>query len=274
MLADCHWHTMGRETAADIGKALDIAGLDRAVLIAPYFGEGIYYPGMPIEEANKWLAKIASELPDRVFGFAWIEPKFPGAVQEVERCINDYRLHGFKMIPNHWSPIDEAIFPVYEKIQEVRAPTLFHSGIDHGFGDSSRFCQPILFEVLINFPRLRFALAHIGWPWVDECIALLGRFRHEAEQYTGPGVKQCQMFIDITPGTPPVYREDALRKALAYCGDDSLIWGSDSHPTGAERARRVLESDRQIFTQQLGAAASSQQKIFGDNLMAFLKMDS
>ena len=174
-----------------------------------------------MEEANRWLGRIAADLPDRVYGFAWIEPTLPGShPQEAERCINDYRLHGFKMCPNHWSPTDEAVFPVYEKMQEVRAPALFHAGILHGYRDSSRFCQPILFEALINFPRLRFALAHMAWPWVDECLALFGRFRHEMEQRMGAGVgaETCQMFIDLTPGTPPVYREDALHKALAYAG--------------------------------------------------------
>jgi predicted TIM-barrel fold metal-dependent hydrolase len=81
------------------------------------------------------------------------------------------------MIPDHWYPYDEFMYPIYEKAEKLGVPIIFHSGILFGFKDSSRFCRPVNYEVLLNFPDLKFALAHISWPWVDECIALWGRFR-------------------------------------------------------------------------------------------------
>src|SRR5574340_948191 len=100
------------------------------------------------------MAKMGRELPDRVIPFAWIEPTLPRAVEEVERCIVDYGLRGVKMIPNHWYPTDEAVFPVYARIEELGVPIIFHSGILYGYEDCSRFCRPVLYEALINFPGI------------------------------------------------------------------------------------------------------------------------
>ncbi len=272
MLLDCHVHTEGTETAAEIVAALDRAGTDRAILFAPYHGGEVGYPGTGMEDANRWLGGIARELPDRVIGFCWIEPTLPGAVQELERCIGDYGLAGVKMIPNHWYPTDKVAFPVYEEIQELGVPVIFHAGILYGYEDGSRFCQPVLYEALINFPGVRFALAHLAWPWVDECLATYGRFRAQYRTYHGkrPAVREMQMWIDLTPGTPPAWRADALRKALAFAGPEHLIWGSDSTPHHAEGALRIREQDRQILTSQLGLPADAQEEIFGGNLERFL----
>ena len=107
----------------------------------------------------------------------------------------------------------------YRRAQELGVPILFHSGILWSWGDTSRFCRPCEFEVLMEYPRVRFALAHISWPWTDECLAVVGKISHmrRARGYEGP-----QAFVDLTPGTPPVYREEALRRALAYVGEDGL----------------------------------------------------
>jgi len=271
MVTDCHWHTTGKETTGEIAQAIEQAGLDRAILFAPYIPLGDD-AGMPMPEANQWMAGVARELPDRVIGFAWIEPTLPGAVDEVERCVQDYGLRGIKMIPNHWYPTDEAVFPVYEKIQELQVPIIFHSGILYGYQDGSRFCRPAFYEALINFPRIRFALAHISWPWVDECLAVYGRFRHQWHVYHGkrPEVREIQMYIDTTPGAPLPWRADALQKALAFAGEDCLIWGSDALPGNSQYARQILESDRRILSQQLGVSAATQEKYFGGNLSRFL----
>ena len=69
------------------------------------------------------MLKIVAENPERLIGFAWIDPLLPNAKNEVERVIVDYRLQGIKMIPNHLYPYEERIFPVYERIEELGLPS-------------------------------------------------------------------------------------------------------------------------------------------------------
>ena len=81
------------------------------------------------------------------------------------------------------------------------------------------------------------------------------------------------MFIDLTPGTPPIYREELLRRAytIGYDVADSLLWGSDSFVPGydPEGVRRWVERDRKILD-SLGVPEEAQEKLFGGNLERFL----
>jgi len=286
MLFDCHVHSRGNETVDEVIDAMDRAGVDKAIIFAPYpgrFGEAAGLNRKPTEymqfsyldvseerqrESTRFISKLQSEAPDRIVAFAWIEPRLRNAVENIEEAVTKYECRGIKMIPDHWYPYEPRFFPIYEKIQELNIPVIFHSGILFGFKDSSRFCRPCNYEVLINFPELRFALAHISWPWTDECIALFGRFR--ANLRRDPKAKTMQMYIDITPGTPSFYRREALRRALLYGAEDYMIFGSDSRASNFDNARRIAEMDRGIL-RELGYKSEVIEKIQSRNVERFLK---
>ena len=80
-------------------------------------------------------------------------------------------------------------------------------------------------------PGLRFALAHISWPWCDECIAVYGKLLNAIGRNGGDAVPE--MFIDTTPGTPKIYRRDALSKVytVGYDVFDHVMFGSDCRTT-------------------------------------------
>ncbi|MEN6478672.1 MAG: amidohydrolase family protein [Anaerolineales bacterium] len=266
MIIDIHVHAFGQETAGAVVAGLDAAGIDKCCLFAPPPHTEETARCWEMREATDFVLALAAEAPDRILPFAWIEPTLPGAVDELAYAV-DHGAKGIKMIPNHWYPSDEAVFPVYEKAGELGVPLLFHSGILFLHGDSSRFCRPVFYEPLLHFPKVRFALAHISWPWVDECLAVYGRFRalHD-EDHAEP-----QMWIDTTPGTPPAWRTDALRKTLCYAGHEHMLWGSDA--TGnevGEYGRRVLHGDRRILHSELGASADTERRWLGENALRFL----
>jgi len=266
MIIDCHVHGWGKESAKEIIKGMDAAGLDKIVLFTPppRWDEG--EEPLTMRQAADWLAQIVAQAPERIIPFTWIEPTLPDAIEALEYAVRDLGFKGVKMIPNHWYPYDEAVFPVYEKIQELGVPILFHSGILWGHSDGSRFCRPAFYEALIHFPKVRFALAHIGWPWVDECLAVAGRFRAEAER-TG---KAMQMWVDTCPGTPPMWRTEALQKALAYVGDERLLWGSDTFGPSIAHAAETLASDRRILREVLGGNAETERRWLSENALRFL----
>jgi len=268
MVIDCHVHTGGYETAGEILTAMDAAGLDRIVLISHQpESDNPGWPRISTREALDHTARVAGEALDRIVPFAWIEPRLPEAVGELERAVSELGYRGVKLIPNHWYPCDEAVFPVYAKAQELGVPVLFHAGILFANGDSSRFCRPVYYEALLHFPRLRFALAHMAWPWVDECLAVYGRFRSYA-QNTGMPI---QMWIDTCPGTPAYWRPEALRKALGYCGSEHLLWGSDSNTQNlGSYAPQVLAMDRRILREELGEDSATEQRWLSGNVAAFL----
>jgi len=264
MYSDCHIHWRDDADGQDVLKAMDEQGMEKAVLIGPHRTE----TNEQAVESIGVIADICAEDPDRLLGLAWIEPTLSEAVQHVEMAIGDYHLTGIKMIPDHWYPYEERFFPVYGKIEELRVPLLFHSGILFGNMDSSRFCRPVFYEVMLHFPKIKFALAHISWPWTDECIAVAGRMRAAV----GRGdVSEMQMFVDITRGTPAFYRKDALDKALKYLGPERLIYGSDDCiPGDLSRSRQGVDTDREIICGELGWSEDDFDRIARGNLEDFL----
>ncbi|MEN6302970.1 MAG: amidohydrolase family protein [Armatimonadia bacterium] len=226
---DCHVHTYnGTETADDILRAMDAAGLTRISFFSQHPGN--IRELLPPPSAAEFRAAIDSAAaiqaadPDRIYALFWADPRTEGILDLVEYALVERGLHGVKMIPNHWYASDEFLYPLYEKMEAVGKPIHFHSGILYAFGDSSRFCRPVFYEALINFPRLKFAMAHISWPWTDECLALFGHFRSVA----GTRQQGSRMWIDCSRGTPDIWRTDALHKATTFCGAGRLMYGTDA----------------------------------------------
>jgi predicted TIM-barrel fold metal-dependent hydrolase len=240
---------------------MDQAGIDRINLFSEPPGD--HTTGQATREevraAIDHIAAIQAVDPERIFGLIRANPRAPGMVEEIERGLVDKGLRGVKLLPDHWSPCDELLFPIYEKMRELNKPIQFHSGILYGNGDSSRFCRPVLYEALVNFPGLKFSLAHVGWPWVDECIAVFGRFR-AASDYQLDG---CQMWIDTSRGTPDAWREDALRKAIPFCSTKRLMFGVDaSAATLAQRAPEHIAKDLALLRNVIGVSPEQMEDFF------------
>ena len=50
--------------------------------------------------------------------------------------------------------------------------TVFHAGIFYD-GRQSTYCRPAYFESVREATGFKGHLAHVGWPWYDECVAVL-----------------------------------------------------------------------------------------------------
>lgn len=266
MFKDVHVHSWEDGTSgADVLRAMDKVEMEKMVVFSPPRLENDSNEA-EIESIES-ISRLCAEDPERLIGFAWIEPTLSDAAAHAELAVNDKKLKGFKMIPNHWYPYEERFFPVYASIEKLGKPILFHSGILYAMGDSSRFCRPCFFEVLLHFPKIKFALAHIGWPWTDECIATLGRMRAAS----GGDNEKMQMYIDTTRGTPRFYRKEVLDKALKFAGPGRLIYGSDEVlPSELTKTQERVRSDHDIIVEELGYTEEDFNKIVNENFEDFL----
>ena len=275
---DCHVHFQGGESLREVIAALDAAQIDRVGALSPN----------PVADGDRQLdnvegfSRLIREAPDRLIGFCWLNPTLPNTADLAERAITELGYTGIKLIPHHWHPYDEDLVPFWERLSELQVPCIIHTGILWGYEDSSRFCRPVDFEVLIRYPGIRFALAHIGWPWTDECIAVAGRFAAEdisraeiSSQEHAPKPSsngKRRMYVDITLGAPRPYRRDALSKALAVVGDGGLLYGSDcSTPELVDAYQSHLDIDRNLLSGEIGLGGESISRIMHDNFDAFCR---
>lgn len=234
MVIDAHLHCTGRETRDDVLRALDDSGIDTGVLLAPFLGDG-YSLADPasLRRGNDHLARLVSGAPDRLVGLAVINPADAGAPADLRRAI-EAGLTGAKMVPSGWYPYDDHVQPAFAEAARLKLPLLFHSGIFID-GRSGRFCRPTFFEALRDHPGVRVTLAHVGWPWTDEAIAVA-----LIDRIHGVPDADCVFRLDLSFGPPPPYRLEVLRRALEVLGPGSLQFGSDCFLpcSGAEIAER------------------------------------
>ncbi len=218
---DAHLHCTGQETTSDVLQTLDEAEIDIGVLLAPFLsGDFSLDDPASLVRANSHLATLIRGHSDRLVGLGVVNPLAPGAVAEVRRAI-DAGLSGLKMVPSGWYPYDDAVQPVFAEAAALRLPLLFHSGIFID-GRSGRYCRPTYFEALRAHPGVRVTLAHLGWPWTDEAIAvgLIDRIH-------GVPDAQAAFRFDLSFGPPPPYRLEVLRRALDVLGPGLLQYASD-----------------------------------------------
>lgn len=155
---------------------MDVASIDKAVL-HPIDCERTQ--GLPIF-TNQQLADLCSKR-DRFIGFASVDPNDPEAVDKLEIAVNELGLQGLKLAPElqYFYPNDQEVaYPLYEKVQELGIPILFHSGFSWEPSAKLKYSNPLhLEEIALDFSDVKVIIAHFGWPWVKETAALA--IKHE-----------------------------------------------------------------------------------------------
>ena len=284
MRFDCHVHTRPnsirygdiehfnhKEFMGDLKKA----GLDGAAIYS-------LSPTMFGEYSLEFRMNSALEIckaSENLFPFFWINPLEEGALEQVDIAVEKGYV-AFKMIPTFYRIDSDEAMAVIEKIASVGKPIMFHTGISWDGENSSDHHRPGNYEALIHIPNLKFCLAHISWPWTDECIAVFGKFR--AAYRSNPNVS-CEMFIDVTPGTPDVYREDVFRRMLlSYDMRNSLMFGTDCSIDGRgvvkgydySIAKKRMELDDSLYEKYVKEDVEDfKNHVYYKNLLRFLGKD-
>jgi len=252
-IIDVHLHTAPEDvSASEMIKAMDASGVAKTLVITRQERSDL----AKMREQIVYTSKVIAEAPDRLGGLAFIQPTIPGAADLAAEALNDMGYIGLKMMPDHWYPYEERLEPFWEKMNDAKASILFHTGILWANEDSSRFCRPVYLEKLYHYPDIRFTMAHISWPWCEECIAVLGRLR-AAEKRSGDRRPQC--YIDLTPGTPRHIRKQAIANAFDYCGD-RLMFGTDCRTSNMARQKDHIDRDLAIFD-ELGLTPEQKERI-------------
>jgi predicted TIM-barrel fold metal-dependent hydrolase len=238
---DAHTHLSGSENGEDaegILAALDGAGVEKAFVFAPLLDTDSWQLADTdlehVRAHNEYCADVCSAAPDRLYGFCVLNPgpALAGGdkeravalmVDEAARCYHDLGLRGVKMVPAGWYPNDPILLTLYRALAELHMYTVFHVGIFLDAKEGS-FCRPAFYEQVHHVRGMRAQLAHVGWPWVDETLAVLGQ-----EQRThGPNPADWQLRVDVSFGPPDDWQLSTWAKALTSVEPARLLYGSDA----------------------------------------------
>ncbi|WAP60272.1 amidohydrolase family protein [Streptomyces sp. S465] len=177
------------------------------------------HPPIPNEE----VAEDCAAHPDVLIPFASLDPwRGRAAVRQARRLVADYGVRGFKFHPSlqAFSPDDPMAYPLYEAIQELEVPALFHTGqtgigagVRGGGGIRLKYSDPLLIDdVAADFPDLPIILAHPSFPWQDEALAV--------------ATHKPNVYIDLSGWSPKYFPPQLVRYANTLL-KDKVLFGSD-----------------------------------------------
>ena len=202
------------EEVAEEYERLDLVG----VLLA---WDAETFTGRP-PLANSDVAEIENRFPGRFIGFASVDPHKESAVADLETAISDLGMHGAKFHPSlqNFDPSDERFFSLWEKCEELEIPCIFHTGTSGlgagapgGQGIRIDFSRPILLDpVAAAFPDMKIVMAHFGWPWHTEAIAM--------------ALHKSNLYLDISGWAPRYIPKEVVREMKGRLAD-RFLWGSD-----------------------------------------------
>ena len=205
----------------------------------------------------------------RLFPVLWIHPDEENLSERVREAARR-GITAFKMICDNYYVYDERVMSILRLIAELDKPVFFHSGILWNGAVSSEYNKPVNWETLLDIPNLRFSMGHCSWPWYDECIAMYGKFMNA---YLENPLVSCEMFFDLTPGTPEIYREDLFFKLynIGYDVPHNIMFGTDSSAAtyGGDWVKNWIAFDNRLYD-KLGVGEEIREKIYRDNFLRFI----
>jgi len=177
------------------------------------------HPPVPNED----VARSCARYPDVLIPFASLDPwKGKAAVRQARLLAAEHGVRGFKFHPSlqAFHPNDPMAYPLYEAIEELGLPALFHTGqtgigagVPGGGGIRLKYSNPMdLDDVAADFPGLPIILAHPSFPWQDEALSV--------------ATHKPNVYIDLSGWSPKYFPPQLVRYANTLL-KDKVLFGSD-----------------------------------------------
>jgi predicted TIM-barrel fold metal-dependent hydrolase len=182
---------------------------------------------LEVAKSNDYIAALTRRHTELI-GMSAVNPRFRGvtwARRELTRAVEDLGLQGLKLYPmyDHYAPADRDLaFPIYERAHELGIGVMVHMGTTSAKDTVLDYGRPgALDEVARRFPGLPLLVCHVGFPWVDECLAMVAR--HD------------NTYVDISMFATKTSRRELydflMRAQQLGCPLSRICWGTD-YPGG------------------------------------------
>lgn len=238
MIIDAHNHIGGpdrddgkKQSAGEIVTEMNRLGIDKAVIFP--FSE--LTPGISFSFANDSIADAVNKCPDRLIGFARLDPNFGKvAVEELKRDIK-IGLTGIKLHPSSqkFSLRNDHLRNIIKRASMLNIPIIFDSGKKES--PSEHFG-----ELAELFPEAKIIMTH-----------MFGDFLRVALHHQ-----------NIYLQTTDMPRKEIIQEAVKELGAERIIMGSDSPYISMEVEVEKIKS--------LNISDKEKKLIMGENMRRIL----
>jgi uncharacterized protein len=198
-------------TADQVVAEMDQSGVAQSIV----FGFSFHDQGL-CRMVNDYVLEAVAAWPDRLAGLACVSPKEPGAVGELERCL-DAGLRGCGEPAPADSPEDlDDLAGIAAVLRERGLPLLLHANepVGHLYPGKGDFGPKACVACAATYPGSKLVFAHMGG----------GAFLYEAM------TELREVLVDVyydTSAVPYLYEAGIYQAAVATAGTHKLLFGSD-----------------------------------------------
>ena len=195
-----------KDSAKSLIQTMDRLGIDWTAISAnPAIGPDARY-------GNQLTAKCIRQWPDRLLGYAVVNPNYPMEVEtELRICFDELGMHALKLHPGfHKYPIDGVLAQIaWEFANERALVVLVHTRVN------DPYCDPRQLDVVAGrYPQTKIILAHAGGAWFhgfDAAIEVVNAHNN--------------VYADTVTSITPYGQVEYL---VAGMGGDKVLFGSDA----------------------------------------------
>lgn len=222
----------------DVIREMDETRVDHSVI----FGFAYKDQGL-CRETNDYVLEAVRAHPDRFTGMACVSPEEPGAVAELERCL-DAGLRGCGELFPDGQGMDLRDSPGLDRVAgvlEERGMLIsIHSNepVGHDYPGKGHNGPEPCYEFALRHPELHIIYSHLGG----------GLFLYEMM----PQVRESipRVYYD-TATAPFLYRRDIYSLAATAAGPEKLLFGSDYPLISPQRYLNETEDLEGVFREAL-----------------------
>lgn len=220
------WPDVDRVDASPEAHWQAVAGATRRSVVLAFDARhsGLIVP-------DDYVADYVSRDRGRLVGFTSVDPMRPDALKRLAHGVEGLGMGGVKLAPTYqgFDPLCAEAFALYARIEAYDLPIIWHQGATFVRNSVLKYALPYqIDEIARTFPKMRIMIAHMGHPWIDECIVVVR--------------KHPNVFADVSglEGRPRHFR-NALLSAAEYGVGRKLLFGTDYPFATADVVDRALE---------------------------------
>ena len=170
------WASGFRHAPEDVIKAMDDAGIDRALITG--FDEKSTCGDTFIP--NELIAPLAERYPARFIPYVGVDiMRGAEAVRELDHWVRDRGFKGLSLRPFMIGlpPDDRAYYPFYARCVDLDIPVSIHTSANWTTDRINDLGHPRHIDpVAAHFPELKLIMSHGGYPWVLEAALLAWKY--------------------------------------------------------------------------------------------------
>jgi len=213
---DLHTHLTtalpGKTPAEKAARLIEIGDRHQIERFCVFMGIGWSSDPAPddFRRQNDEIIEAVSAHPDRLFGFAYLNPKHPAeSLDELNRCVADGPMVGVKLWIAEKCTVPE-FAPVVERAADLNAVIFQHTWHKTNGNRPGESTPGDLAELASRYPETPMICGHTGGSWEHGIAAVRG------QENVSVGLGG----FDPTSGVTEM--------AVRELGGDRILWGSDA----------------------------------------------